>query len=247
MKRNAKRMGLFIGIALLCLVIVAFLLGYVPLIALPIDSQVVDAETGKPIEGAVVVAYWELKPGSLTGDSLPCGAANVEETVTDKEGEFHIPGWGPRISACSGPMHEGDPLLFVFKSGYHYGRFNNFKYTVTTATTFMTSSAWKNRQMKLRAFHDIDYRDTSPSGIISDYDGINIDMGIFITDMPSQCSWKKVPNMLRALELERERISQATGHPFGGITAQFIYNNQYYEKVAPLCGSPKAFVEGLLR
>ncbi|HEX6550206.1 MAG TPA: hypothetical protein VF117_05980, partial [Gammaproteobacteria bacterium] len=66
----------------------------------PIDATLVDADTGKPLAGVPVVAYWALKSGSLTGDSLPCGAAGVEEAVTDKDGKFHIPGWGPIKGPC---------------------------------------------------------------------------------------------------------------------------------------------------
>lgn len=218
--------------------------GKIPLSAASIDSQVVDASTGKPIEGAVVVAYWQLKPGSFTGDGLPCGAANVEEAVTDSEGRFHLPGWGPIMPACNGSMNEGDPEMYVFKTGYHYGRFDN---GVSTTNVVRTGSTWGTRQMKLKKFQKIDYQDRSAQSVVMNYDGINIDMGIFITNMPSQCNWKKIPNMLRVLELERETISQAVGYPFGGITGDIIYNDQWYQKVAPKCGSPEAFLRGLLK
>lgn len=218
--------------------------GKIPLSAASIDSQVVDANTGKPIEGAVVVAYWQLKPGSLTGDSLPCGAANVEEAVTDNEGRFHLPSWGPIMPACNGLMNEGDPEMYVFKTGYHSGRFDN---GVSTTSVVRTGSTWADRQMKLKKFEKVDYQDRSAQSVVMDYDGINIDMGIFITNMPTQCNWKKIQNMLRVLELEREAISQAVGYPIGGITGDFIYNDQWYLKVAPKCGSPKAFLEGLIK
>jgi hypothetical protein len=83
--------------------------GLVPLSADPIDSRVVDIDTGAPIEGAVVLAHWELHSGSLSGDSLPCGSASVEDAVTDKDGNFHLPGWGPTMPGCSGDMRQGNP------------------------------------------------------------------------------------------------------------------------------------------
>lgn len=217
----------------------------IPLSAAPINSQVVDAETGKPIAGAVVVAGWMLRPGSLTGDSLPCGTANVEEAVTGKDGRFHLPGWGPKWPPCGGTMTGGEPMIFVYKSGYYYGRFFNGDPS-DVSITFRTSSTWGNRQMKLKPFHEINYQDTGVFSVTGNYSQLNIDLGGYITDVPTQCNWKKIPLMLVALEMEREKISRAVGHPYDGITGDFIYNDQSFEKVAPKCGSPRAFLEGLL-
>ena len=216
--------------------------GKIPLSAAPIDSQVVDANTGKPIQGAVVVAYWQLRLGSLTGDSLPCGAANVEEAVTDKEGRFRLPGWGPIMPACNGSMNEGDPEMYVFKSGYHSGRFDN---GVSTTNVVRTGSTWAGRQMKLKKFQKIDYRDLRPLTYYSNFSGLNIDLSMFVVNMPTQCNWQKIPNMLRILEIERQRFSRALGYPIGGITAQLVDQDQWVQMVAPKCGSPRTFIKGL--
>ena len=45
----------------------------------PIEAWVVDAETGKPIEGVVVTANWELVKGSLDGPRY-YGQLEVKET-----------------------------------------------------------------------------------------------------------------------------------------------------------------------
>lgn len=219
------------------------LVGASTLSADPIDSQVVDAETGKPIQGAVVVAYWELHPGSLGGDALPCAAANVEEAVTDKDGKFHLPGWGPIKGFCGG-MRQGNPLLFVFKSGYGYGRFSNGWGGVEILT--VTHNEWANRQMTLKRFPNINYHLIGPNTYYLNFDLLNIDLG-FVTNFPSQCNWRKIPNMLRVLELERQKFSEAVGYPVDGVTGQLIYQDKWFEKVAPKCGSPKAFIEGLLK
>ena len=52
----------------------------------PIDVKVVDADSGAPLTGVVGVAIWPLNKGGLTGDSLPCGTAGVEESVTGEDG-----------------------------------------------------------------------------------------------------------------------------------------------------------------
>lgn len=209
----------------------------------PIDSQVVDADTGKPIHGVIVVAYWELHQGSLGGDALPCAAANVEEAVTDKDGKFHVPGWGPIKGHC-GYMRGGDPLMFIFKPGYYYNQNPNTPYGTDIVT--VTHNGWKGRQMKLKKFPDVSYSDMSPTAYIWNVSQFNIALS-FITDFPTQCNWRRVPNTLRTLELEGEKFRKALGYPVGVITGQLITNDKWFEKVAPQCGSPKVFLEGLMK
>src|SRR5439155_780937 len=57
-----------------------------------IRATVVDATAGSPIEGAVVVAVWQLQTMSGEGPRL-----QVSEAVTDRDGRFVIPGWGPKF------------------------------------------------------------------------------------------------------------------------------------------------------
>lgn len=218
-------------------------LGLVPLSADPIDSQVVDLDTGTPIEGAVVMAYWELHSGSLSGDSLPCGAANVEDAVTDKDGKFHVAGWGPTRPGCGGEMRQGNPHLYVFKPGYYYTDVPNGTPDTRSVTT--THNAWAGQSLKLRPIKDAQPVDTGMEER-KDFHSLETSMAGFIEDMPSQCNWKKAPNMLRALALQRQAFHQA-GYPYFGIIDILTVNDLSYQKRAPQCGSPKAFVEGLAK
>jgi hypothetical protein len=55
----------------------------------PLTSQVVDAETGEPIGGAVVLAYWDrcyASPGGWAG----CKFHDAEEVVTGPDGRYAI-------------------------------------------------------------------------------------------------------------------------------------------------------------
>lgn len=230
---------LFILFSALCLSGCA--LGLVPLSANPIDSRVVDIDTGAPIEGAVVLAYWELYSGSLSGDSLPCGSANVEDTVTDKDGNFHIPGWGPTKPGCSGEMRQGNPQLYVFKPGYYFidvpNGFPDTKYVVTT-------DAWRDGPLPLKAIQDADPKKKAAEEVRNVH-SLEVSITLFIEDMPKQCNWKKAPNMIRALALQRQVFDQAGYRPFGLIDMLTI-NNQWYQQSAAQCGSPKAFIEGLM-
>lgn len=192
-----------------------------------VDSRVVDVDTGLPIEGAVVVAHWELHRGSLAGDSLPCGAANVEEAVTDKDGKFHIPGWGPIRSACD--MSSAYPFLFIFKSGYGYARVGNYLLPI-----------------KLKKYPDLDLSHVGIPSYEADFGSLNGYLADFIVYFPAECNWKKIPNTLRAL-MAQEKLFRAAGNPVGSIVSSLTQddNDRGMQRIAPQCGSPKAFIEGL--
>jgi len=83
----------------------------------PIEAWVVDAETGKPIEAAIVVANWQLLGFTLdTGGSRNHQLA-VMETVTDKTGRFFFPGF-TRVNFRLEKLGEEDPRVLIFKPGY---------------------------------------------------------------------------------------------------------------------------------
>ena len=76
----------------------------------PYRGKVVELETGKPIEGAVVAAEWTIKV--FAHYERRC---DLKETVTDKNGEFELPkGW-----CVSQPFAEVyKPQVVIFKPGY---------------------------------------------------------------------------------------------------------------------------------
>jgi len=77
----------------------------------PIRATIVEEESGEPIEGAVVVAFWET--------IQPMQFLKIEETVTDSKGEFSFSGWGPVKRPKPGCYFEKDPQLVVFKPGFY--------------------------------------------------------------------------------------------------------------------------------
>jgi hypothetical protein len=92
----------------------------------PTQAWVVDKTTGKPIEGVVVVAHWELRWGFEGGSVLDM---KVLEATTDAQGHFSIPGWGPepipREAGFTARMRNNDPGLLFFHPGYLYERLQN--------------------------------------------------------------------------------------------------------------------------
>lgn len=79
----------------------------------PYHGQVVDADTGDPIEGAAVAGIWNFEYIHIKSS---IGFANAKETVTDTDGKFRL----PLIFAFSPwPFTVIDRMdLVVFKPGY---------------------------------------------------------------------------------------------------------------------------------
>ncbi|GBE53868.1 hypothetical protein BMS3Bbin15_00014 [archaeon BMS3Bbin15] len=70
---------------------------------------VVDAETGKPIDGAVVLVEWTYTSGKWMG-LRSTSSYKVVERVTDKEGKFTVSGvFNPLVNP---------PTVVVYKKGY---------------------------------------------------------------------------------------------------------------------------------
>ncbi len=84
-------------------------------------GKVIDAETIKPIEGAVVAAIYFVHIGPFAHGSV---VADIQETLTDSNGEFTIPG---NIFFFFAPFGSGDRTKFIiFKPGYRTYPFNDF-------------------------------------------------------------------------------------------------------------------------
>lgn len=98
-----KKTVLFIAIILVFLIVLGLFLSYKS----SIRGTVVDAETGQPVEGAVVLAEWTKQIG--IGD-YHTESIRVVEAVTDKRGKFFI----------FGPFHTffDDRNVTIYKKGY---------------------------------------------------------------------------------------------------------------------------------
>jgi hypothetical protein len=103
----------FLIIFIVLLLIVMDGCGYLARYDGPYKGKVVDADTGKPIEGVVVLGVWYKETPT------PAGAVSsyydARETVTDKNGEFEIPGMGLKVLSTVAPMN-----VLIFKAGYKY-------------------------------------------------------------------------------------------------------------------------------
>ena len=82
----------------------------------PYQGRVIDAETKQPIEGVVVLGVWYKEEPNVAGSTSTF--YDAKETVTDKNGDFKIPGMGLKILSNVGTMN-----VLIFKAGYEYMRF----------------------------------------------------------------------------------------------------------------------------
>jgi hypothetical protein len=62
--------------------------------AAPIAGRVVDAQSGRPISGAVVMALWELRKDFGIEGPILAGTLHVTEVLTDEDGRYQIEAWG---------------------------------------------------------------------------------------------------------------------------------------------------------
>lgn len=79
----------------------------------PYKGRIVDADTGQPIEGVVVLGEWSKV--AVTPAGGVSSYYDAKETLTDKNGEFEIRGLGLKILSNVAPMN-----VLIFKAGYEY-------------------------------------------------------------------------------------------------------------------------------
>ena len=205
----------------------------------PVTARVVDASTGKPLAGVAVVAYWELHNGSFTGHSFGCGAIDIEGAVTDADGQFHIPGWGPINSSCD--MWGFNPILMLFKPSYVTASKGNNPLN-SLAMVSVSSSIWDGKTIEMRVA-DTDLERVDAQSYAFDFESFNNNLARFVL---AGCNWKKIPDMLRAIAIQ-ERKFRAAGQVFPTVNSRLIRLDAEIQKAEPRCGSPKAFIEGLVK
>lgn len=117
--------------------------------ARPISATVVDAETKEPLKDVIVVAHWQLVEGGFLDSSIPAGELMVMEAVTDVDGKFYFPAWGPKY-VFMGRMKYFDPELILFKPGYIYKTLaNEWAFSPIGDYEAFRSSDWDGKTIEL--------------------------------------------------------------------------------------------------
>jgi hypothetical protein len=161
-----------------------------------ISATVVEAETGKPLEGVIVVAQWVLfMSNPVHGDHGP--RLYVTEVVTDGNGLFHIPAWGPKPNPRYPftSLIDRDPMLSFFKSGYTSLTVQN-RWDRNEAVRF---SEWDGKPIKLEKFKGTN------EDRAKDLYFLQTGLGWGWKEM---MDWRWMPRMVLAIDLERQKLEQ---------------------------------------
>jgi hypothetical protein len=182
--------------------------------AAPIEARVVDKETGKPLAGVVVVAHWALESVSaiIPHQVNPAGSLMILEAVTDQDGWFRFPAWGPKWHWGSGELGDKDPELILFKSGYEYWVASNSRYsrpakysdvgkpagTESKPTGSNRISFWNGETILLEKFKNG----------IETYARNLSSLNISVSFARDQCNWESLPKMIVAIHNEVRTLEQ---------------------------------------
>jgi hypothetical protein len=236
----------------------------------PIEAWVVDAETGQPLEGVIVVAHWKLEGTGLYWDTEKwelagsihqghtVGALQVFEAVTDHNGRFFFPAWGP-LKARNGILTDSDPALLLFKGGYEYKPLSNSLGTGGIDRERVRStrrwSNWNGKTIELMPFQmalaarreerrrnplALDRSNPFPGTAEEEYANhlAFLKTSLEFAYNGNNCEWKQVPHMLVAQHLEKKRFEKNR-----------IFNTlQSIDSVAgqKKCGSAQDFFRGYI-
>ena len=187
-----------------CLLLASVLLLYVPAHATTysaeaIDAQVVDAKTNQPLEGVIVVAHWEVKRVVPTFvPIMPFGndprgpfQLQIMETVTDANGRFHFPAWGPLPVPPLAALGDRDPHLIFFKEGYvPWSISNGHPTTFDYSASSTRSSELNGTTIKLKKFEGDLKAYADQVGKLS----VPLDFATYTRI--GNCDWKRIPRML---------------------------------------------------
>lgn len=198
--------------------------------AASIEAWVVDEETKKPVEGVIVVANWQLLEAGLDG-SKPRGQLMIMETVTDRDGRFAFPAWGPK-AAVTGRLGADSPGLAFFKPGYFPTQQSNE--LIDMNGPLFTASRWNGKTIPM-ARHENDW-----AKYLDRHASLKVTLG-FATVYSQECEWKKLPKMLAALEKEGKQLTSQGRKDAWGITS--------LDSIRPdtKCGSVEQFFSEYLK
>lgn len=181
----------------LVLAVAACAMGAPVYTAEPFSAQVVDAETGQPVAGAVIVANWELVSGGLDGPRH-LGQLEVKETVTDERGQFSFPGF-TRPNPALGELRGSDPRVLVFKGGYeaatYHGSLDPRNQGGARRRASIDGKVLKLARLKPTM--------TGPKFDVMQFHGL---LNTQLFRIVGDCQWQKAPRLFLAMDEEKARL-----------------------------------------
>jgi hypothetical protein len=193
--------------------------------AKPIQAWVVDAETKQPLKDVNLTANWQLERGTM-GGYVPVGQIMIMETVTDENGRFYFPAWGPKFAA-QGIINSQDPQILLFKNGYHPGGADN---SASENLSPMRTSDSDGKTLELKPFKG------DSAQYLNELERLTLDLGSLSANKP--CEWRHVPRMISAVHKAAVEI-ESTGVVVRPLQAFLTLPDP------ARCGLPSSFFENL--
>ncbi|HEY8101773.1 MAG TPA: carboxypeptidase-like regulatory domain-containing protein [Burkholderiaceae bacterium] len=220
------------GIALAIALVIATFIIYPSVYFSPEIRARVVTPSGEPVEGAVVVASW-----SITGfiNNARLGQLALYEAVTDKNGDFYIPQWGPRY-ALMGMIMGKEPTIRIFHPRFVPLVVENTQHVISVAASTVIRFRFQDQAISLVPFHG------TPAEYEDQLSGLVRSLDFFLFDTPvngaKRCYWKKVPRMLIALQSVKDELTRE------GIGKSIPSLQDYVAIDQPQCEDSRLFFQG---
>jgi len=170
-----------------------------------IRGQVVDKDTGQPLEGVIVVAQWQPDFVGTFG-RREGSVINSFEAVTDKEGRYQIPAWGPKPLLPFTEMGIEDPGLSFFKPGFMPFFASNTAFADPRQRRVpLGVSEWDGKIVTLSKHYGPLKQYAERVGLLSR------------SLRDARDNWKNYPRMVYALWREEKRLPKGILRPFGQL------------------------------
>jgi hypothetical protein len=245
MRSQTKKFIKWGGLAAVALIAFSYLLQSVWM-SPEIRARVVD-EGGKPVKGAVVLLVWMIKaPLNETN----YGPIAMYEALTDENGGFVIPGWGPRFD-FSGHLQQGEPKTYIFHPDFYpVTEYNLIKDApLKQFAPVYLGYHMNGKDFQLKTFHGLSKNqaaDAKYEGSSKEYlDKLQYLLwGVRDAIEPiERCSWHQAPLMIT--QLHRAKLSLEKQSEDASILPS-IYRALVIN-YRPACGKAEEFFKGYLK
>jgi hypothetical protein len=196
-----------------------------------VHGWVIDSETKEPVEGVVVVEVWKLEGGWHSDHTANI---HIAETVTDNEGYYMFPDWGPKFTV-DGAMSETAPYLIFYKFGYNWvGKLNS---VVGNLNPDNSVSEHTGKKIELKKFEG------PPSEYYDAVDSVEYILKTSHYRSTFDCMWTKIPRFTAEVVYLREYNSnQRTAY------AIKAYPSTYLDNLADSgCENPRKILKDYLK
>ncbi|NRR28713.1 carboxypeptidase regulatory-like domain-containing protein [Oxalobacteraceae bacterium] len=197
-----------------------------------IEARLVTPQ-GDPVAGAIIVAGWNIE-GPWNGS--PRGQLAVAEVLSDKDGKFNIPAWGPR-RAKEGHIRIDEPTLRIYRPGYLPLVIKNYEDVPMRSASHILQFRLQGKNIVLQPFQGpLPEYEVALTALLDSLSNIYSQQG------PGTCYWRDTPRILLALQDLKWQLS-----PLGGgnsLRKAYEYANT---KTPPQCGDAFEFFRDFKR